>query len=355
MELYESIMWKYISEEKDILQANLERNDIAVLASRLTGYQTVYFVSHGSSYNASMTVAPFFMKYAGINAICVTAGNFISCEDRVSLLDKQKTLIVLISQTGNSRGTLEGALMARRHGIDTLGLSANDSATLKGSTDFFLTLNCGEEDSNAKTKGMSSTILVLLLLAMEISVLKNRITQETKKAMMKELYQQCEELEAVHKLTTDFCDKTSFGKDMENFYIIGTDMNYGLALEAQIKVMETMCIPTCAVDSEEFSHGTHRSINEKTSLLIIRTPQNADMAQKTYDYFNMIARVSMIETFDDNRRDNVVNIPCHPLTQSVLTIVEFIQIISAYAPEYNHLDPNRDANNEFTELAETRI
>ena len=343
MELYESIMWKYISEEKDILQANLERNDIAVLASRLTGYQTVYFVSHGSSYNASMTVAPFFMKYAGINAICVTAGNFISCEDRVSLLDKQKTLIVLISQTGNSRGTLEGALMARRHGIDTLGLSANDSATLKGYTDFFLTLNCGEEDSNAKTKGMSSTILVLLLLAMEISVLKNRNTQ------------QCEELEAVHKLTTDFCDKTSFGKDMENFYIIGTDMNYGLALEAQIKVMETMCIPTCAVDSEEFSHGTHRSINEKTSLLIIRTPQNADMAQKTYDYFNMIARVSMIETFDDNRRDNVVNIPCHPLTQSVLTIVEFIQIISAYAPEYNHLDPNRDANNEFTELAETRI
>ena len=192
MELYESIMWKYISEEKDILQANLERNDIAVLASRLTGYQTVYFVSHGSSYNASMTVAPFFMKYAGINAICVTAGNFISCEDRVSLLDKQKTLIVLISQTGNSRGTLEGALMARRHGIDTLGLSANDSATLKGYTDFFLTLNCGEEDSNAKTKGMSSTILVLLLLAMEISVLKNRITQETKKAMMKELYQQCQ-------------------------------------------------------------------------------------------------------------------------------------------------------------------
>lgn len=355
MELYESVMWKYIRQEKDVLTANISRKDIKEVAVQLCDYDTIYFVSHGSSYNASMTVAPFFMKNARINVHCVTAGNFIASENQVSLLDANKTLVVLISQTGNSRGTLEGARLADRYGIATLGLSADDTATLKKYTKYFLTLNCGEENSNAKTKGMSSTILVLLLLATYIGAEKGIISEETEKAVINELCRQCNELEDVYNRTITFCKDNRFGTDMTNFYIIGSDMNYGLALEAQIKVMETMCIPTCAVDSEEFSHGTHRSINSNTNLLMIRTAQNADMAQKTFDYFDPLARMYMIETFNDNKKVNVVNIPEHRLTESVLTIVEFIQIISAYAPELNHLDPNREANNEYTEVVETRI
>lgn len=355
MELFESIMWKYIRQEKDVLSANIARKDIRELAEKLCEYETIYFVSHGSSYNASMTVAPFFMKNARINVHCVTAGNFIASENQVSLLDPEKTLVVLISQTGNSRGTLEGAKLSDRYGIDTLGLSADDTATLKKYTKYFLTLNCGEEDSNAKTKGMSSTILVLLLLATYIGLAKGIITETQKDEIIAELSAQTEELETVYDRTIEFCRKNAFGKGMTNLYTIGSDMNYGLALEGQIKVMETMCIPTCAVDSEEFSHGTHRSINANTSVLIIRTAQNADMAQKTFDYFDPIARMYMIEAFEDNKKDNVVNVKLHPYTESVLTIVLFIQIISAYAPEYNHLDPNRAANNEYTDVVETRI
>ncbi len=355
MELFESIMWKYISEEKDVLTANIERKDIQPVAEQLTGYSTVYFVSHGSSYNSSMTVAPFFMKNARINVHCITAGNFIASENQVSLFDKENTLVVLISQTGNSRGTLEGAKLAEKYGIATLGLSADSSATLKQYTDYFLTLNCGEEDSNAKTKGMSSTILVLLLLGTYIGLNKGVITEQQKDKIINELREQCDQLQMVYDKTIQFCEKNEFGRNLTNLYTIGSDMNYGLALEGQIKVMETMCIPTCAVDSEEFSHGTHRSINADTSVIIIRSPQNADMAQKTFDYFDPIARMYMIETFEDNKKDNVVNIPLHPYTESVLTIVLFIQIISAYAPEYNHLDPNRAANNEYTDVVETRI
>ena len=95
---------------------------------------------------------------------------------------------------------------------------------------------------------------------------------------------------------------------MKDFYIVGSGMNYGLALEAQIKMMETMCIPTCAVDSEEFSHGTHRSINRDTTMLVIRTGRNATFAQSIYDYFNKLANVIMIETFPENRQKNVISI-----------------------------------------------
>ena len=65
MELFESIMWKYIRQEKDVLSANIARKDIRELAEKLCEYETIYFVSHGSSYNASMTVAPFLFWLSG--------------------------------------------------------------------------------------------------------------------------------------------------------------------------------------------------------------------------------------------------------------------------------------------------
>ena len=298
---------------------------------------------------------PFFMKNAGVNVHCITAGNFISSKTLASLIDREKTLVVLISQTGNSRGTLQGAMLAREFGITTLGISADETATLNQYTNHFLTLNCGEEDSNAKTKGMSSTILVLLMLAAHMGVIRGTITSAEKDAVLRELQAQCTELGEFIRYSTMFAAENCMGRKMKDFYIVGSGMNYGLALEAQIKMMETMCIPTVAVDGEEFSHGTHRSINKDTTMLIIRTDKNAALTQSIYDYFNRLATVYMIETFNDNQEINVIHVNDYPFTESVLLIVAFIQIISAYAPEYNHQDPNREANNDFTDLVETRI
>ena len=202
---------------------------------------------------------------------------------------------------------------------------------------------------------MSSTILVLLMLASCIGTIRGTITPEEKVAVYRELQLQCAELDDFVCRSIQFSRENSVGKNMKDFYIVGSGMNYGLALEAQIKMMETMCIPTCAVDSEEFSHGTHRSINRDTTMLVIRTGRNATFAQSIYDYFNKLANVIMIETFPENRQKNVISITDCPLTESVMLIVAFIQVISAFAPEYNHQDPNRDANNDFTDLVDTRI
>ena len=153
MELFESIMWQYIKQEPAILKENIYRPDYDILADGFNDIKEICFIAHGSSYNSAMTVAPFFRKVAGIRVNCITSGNFISSPDHVNLLEKKSTLIVLISQTGNSRGTLQSAELAKEHGLATLGISADDSATLKSKNDYFLTLNCGEEDSNAKAKG----------------------------------------------------------------------------------------------------------------------------------------------------------------------------------------------------------
>ena len=355
MELFESVMWKYIREEQEILSSNIERTDIEELAETVKNFNHVVFVSHGSSFNSSETVSFFYNKYAHMNVTCVTSGNFIATENMVSLLDPKDTFVITISQTGNSRGTLLSAQLAKKYHLTTVGISTDKNAVLVDYVDYLLPLNCGEEDSNAKTKGMSSTILVLLLLGAAIGKKKKILSSQLQEEIKQELREQCLELKEVFNKSVEFCRINDFGKGVSNFYITGSGMNYGLALEAQIKLMETMCIPTCAVDTEEFSHGTHRSINKNTHLLILKTQENKVLAQKTFDYFEPKTNVYMIETFEENSNEKVVQVKQHPHTQSVLTIVEFIQIISAYGPENNRLDPNRESNNEFTEIVETRI
>ena len=58
---------------------------------------------------------------------------------------------------------------------------------------------------------------------------------------------------------------------MQDLYVLGTGMNYGTAMEGQLKLMETMCIPTMYNDLEEFSHGMHRSIGRGSSVLLLCT------------------------------------------------------------------------------------
>ncbi len=355
MKLFESIMWQYIDEEPAVLKQMLNRSDIRELAEKMYSYKQIYFVSHGSSYNSSMTVSPFYARFAHINVHCVTSGNFISSENLIQLLNPEDTLIVCISQTGNSRGTLLSAQLAKKYGFTTVGVAADSSATLKNYCNELITLQCGEEDSNAKTKGMSSTLLALALFGLYLGCYNKTITEDVVTDVLKEFEAQINELPEVKKNTIRFCEENEFGKDIRNFYIIGSGMNYGLALEAQIKLMETMCIPTCAVDTEEFSHGTHRAIQKDTHVLVIRTNENKELAEKTFRYLDQMTNVYMVETFNENEGKNVVHVNNYPLTQSILTVVEFIQIISAYGPEWNGLDPNRDANNDFTELVETRI
>lgn len=352
---HNSIMWQYIAEETEVLNRLVARDDIAELAAKFRDVRDIYFVSHGSSYNASVTVMPFYARYARINVHTITAGNFMDNEDYVSVIDPEKALMVFISQTGNSRGTLVACELARKHGLKTLGVAGRKDVKLKDYADEIIDLDCGEEDSNAKTKGYSSTIMLLLLLAVELGRVNGTICDCKASEIKEEFKTQIEELKEVKDMAFSWAEKLDFGKDLKNLYIFGSSMNYGSALECEIKITETCLIPTVCCDTVEFSHGIHRSINKDCTILIIRSEYNRDFALQSFNFLKERARVMMINLCEEIDDEKVINLEYHPSLQSVLSVVEVIQVISAYAPENIGLDPNRDANNDFADAVETRI
>lgn len=354
-----SIMWKYINEETSVLKNLLLREDIDKIAAGIEkDIEAIYFVCHGSSYNASTVVSSFLSQHAKVRVYCYTPGNFLYNCTTISYENPSKTLVAAISQTGTSRGTLETVKKAKNLGFSVLGITDVKDSPLDKLSDFQLALGCGKEDSNAKTKGYSSTLAVLLKFTAALALKKGYIDNIKASEILNELQVSVDELPEIFEKTLQWCENIHFGKDMKNVFVLGNEMNYGTALEGQLKLMETMRMPTLFNDIEEFSHGMHRAINKNSSVIIINSGHDCkDLMEKTFSYLKTKTDNIMMINASENKIEDpmVINIKNHPLTQSVLGITIIIQILSAFIPELNGCDPNVPSNNDYTDYMKTRI
>lgn len=347
--MFDSIMWKYMKEEKDLLLELLNQD------YKELDLDTLYVVAHGSSYNAASAVAPFISKYAGIRVYVYTPSSFKYNVHSIDFENKEKTWVLGISQTGTSRGVLEALEGIKEKGYRILAITNEKKSPIDVLSDQTYFLNCGIENSNAKTKGYSSTLVVLLCLGMYWAYSKNSISEIVFEKMKEELRNQIAEIPGVIEQTINWCKEHNYGNGMSNIYVIGNGMNFATAMEGQLKLMETQCIPTMFNDVVEFSHGMHRSLNENSFVLLINDGVDKDLMNKTFDYCHLKKyNVCMIDAL--NRVDaDIINVKNFEFTHSILLMTSVIQAISAFVPENNGMDPNRDANNDYTDWMETRV
>ena len=353
-----SIMWDYIAQEPETLALLLGSGQTDNYAGTEKNIEAIYFVAHGSSFNAAVTVSDFFTRMTGIRVYAMTPGNFMHGGSNAAAEKKERTVIAVISQTGTSSGAVDTLAMVRDQGFRTLAVTATAGSPVEELADKCLYLMCGPEDSNAKTKGYSATLLLLIMLAVSIGRMNGHISSELADVCLEEARGMVSCIGPVIRQAEAFCEQNAFGKELNDLYVLGSGMNFGTAQEGQLKHMETCCIPTMFNDIGEFSHGMHRSITERSSVLLIRTKDRDDtLTLQAYRYLKGITEhVWMIdaagETFDDG---SVLSIPCFMNTQSVLLTTLCIQVMSVYAPEKTGLDPNRDAHNDFTDYVGTRV
>lgn len=354
--MYESIMWQYIGEEGRCLNSLISSNNTADCLPLLQNTDALYMVAHGSSYNAATAIAPFLSRLTGIRAYAYTPSNFSYNAVSADWEDPEKTCILGISQTGTSRGVLEALQMAKDKGFKLIGITNEKDSPIDRMADATLYLNCGPEDSNAKTKGYGCTLMILMLLAVRIAEHRGMITEEMKDSIMNELCLQADHIGSVVETVKTWCERHRYGIGMKDLYVVGNGINFASAMEGQLKVMETLCIPTMFNDIEEFSHGMHRSLNSESHVLLLNTEIDEDLMLATKKYLNSKnINVLMINASVPREEDDVINVPSCPLTGSVLLIVTAIQVISAFVAEVNGYDPNRDANNDYTDCVETRV
>ena len=272
---YEHFMLKEMNEQSDIFKKTINEyfNDNFEKLPDITKYNKIDIVACGSAYHAGMVGKALLEEYTNTEV-----NVHIASEYRYKkLFIDEKTLVILISQSGETADTLAALNIAKEHNSDTLAIVNVKDSSIARAADYVIYTLAGPEIAVATTKAYSAQVLTLILLAIKTAIIKNLLTEEEInqiKEDIKIIPQKIEEL-----LNKDYMELAKKIYKQNDIYYLGRKIDYALALEGSLKLKEISYIHSEAYAAGELKHGTISLIENDTPVISILTDKN--IAAKT--------------------------------------------------------------------------
>ena len=343
-------MWTYIDEQKDVLTNTLNQEEkiLSSLPDAFINKKEIIITASGSSLNAAMLVKTMLEKEIGCLIQVETPFQLRYYSPLLHLPHKHKLLIVL-SQTGKSIGTLECLQIAKNNYIPTIAITADNKSPIAIQADTHINMPCGKEPVGPKTKGFTATVLTLHLMIMKLFQLSSQ-------SIIKEYHQSINELPQNIQHAKKWCEEHNEWAKAKAMSIVGFGINYPTAREGTLKILETMQIPVMNFDMEEFMHGPHRTIVNHSYLIMVETKGAGEVLMKNLIHFakSKTENHLIISTFQEANQQTI-HIGEYPMTSSWLNIVVIFQVICTYLPEINGMNSSDPIYGDFVTTAGTRI
>lgn len=281
---YEHFMMKEIHEQpkavKDTIASvvkdeKIDLSQIGLTKQELNDTESITIVACGSAWHVGMALQYVIEDLAKIPVRVELASEF---RYRKPLLNK-KTLLIAISQSGETADTLAALRLAKEKEIKTLAIVNVVGSSIAREADHVFYTLAGPEISVATTKAYSAQLVAGYALAIELSYAKKEIDEEKYKDLISELLTIPDKIE---KILEDkeriqwFASKYSNAKDV---FFIGRGIDYAVSLEGSLKLKEISYIHSEAYAAGELKHGTISLIENGTLLIGVLT--QSDLYEKT--------------------------------------------------------------------------
>jgi glucosamine--fructose-6-phosphate aminotransferase (isomerizing) len=185
----------------------------------------------------------------------------------------QDTLVILISQSGETADTLAALRIAKEAGATTLSIVNVKGSTIARESDYVLYTHAGPEIAVASTKAYTAQLSCLYLLAFKFALIRNKITEAECAEYIKELRDIIPAIEQTllyDKTIDDIC-KNLVNK--EDLFFIGRGLDYALCWEGSIKLKEISYIHSEAYAAGELKHGTLSLVTEGIPVVALATQE----------------------------------------------------------------------------------
>ncbi len=281
---YEHFMLKEIHEQPKVVRdtinsvvkdGKIDFSEIGLDDEAMKNINQIYIVACGSAYHVGMAVQYVIEDLTSISVRVELASEF---RYRKMSLAKD-SLVIIISQSGETADSLAALREAKEKGIKTLGIvNVVGSSIAREANNVFYTL-AGPEISVATTKAYSTQLIAGYLLAMQFAVARGEMTEEKCGEMLKELYTIPDKIE---KILEDkeriqwFSNKLANAKDA---FFIGRGIDYAISLEGSLKMKEISYIHSEAYAAGELKHGPISLIED--GILVISVLTQQDLYEKT--------------------------------------------------------------------------
>jgi glutamine---fructose-6-phosphate transaminase (isomerizing) len=267
---YPHFMLKEIMEQPKVLRETINSalNNYKSVIDKLdvSKFTKIIITACGSAYNAGVTGKYVFERLCRFPSVETELASEFRYRDAVI---NDKTLVILISQSGETADTIAALREAKSKGAVTLSIVNVVGSTIAKEADYCMFTSAGPEIAVATTKAFSAQLVLLYVLAIWFAVKLGKISKEEEQKLMAEINALPEKTEHILKQVDSIQMYASTAVVYKSIFFIGRNIDYAISLEGSLKLKEISYIHSEAYAGGELKHGTISLIEEDTLVVAL--------------------------------------------------------------------------------------
>ena len=351
---YEHFMLKEIHEQPravlDTLRGRLFDNlEINIFdEDAVKNVNKIHIVACGTAYHAGLVGKYAIEKMSGI-PVCVE----IASEFRYSepLLD-ENTLVIAVSQSGETADTLAGIRLAKQKGSKVFAITNVVGSTVSREADFVFYTQAGPEIAVASTKAYTTQLTMLYLFAVRFCEIKNKekTISEISDTVKRELYNIDKKIEEVFLLEEKIKKIAEKIYNKNDVYFIGRLLDYAVSMEGSLKLKEISYIHSESYAAGELKHGPIALIEKGTPVIAVSTDKKiCEKLQSNLKEVSTRGAYTIVICNEDTKdihenADELIVLPFETTLLSPLLSVIPLQLLAYYVASERGNDIDKPKN-----------
>ena len=354
---YEHFMLKEIHEQPKAVRDTMSQRitsdkksisfeELSWTPEYLNSFNKIYIVACGTAYHAGLVGKYYIEKMARVMVEVDVASEF---RYRDPIVD-DKTLLIVVSQSGETSDTLAALKESKRRGAKTLAITNVVGSSIAREADQVVYTWAGPEIAVASTKAYTTQLVLFFMLALYMAEIKGMIAPKR----TAELVEHLQEIPSqISEILSDVDPIKTFAKQYgfnEDVFYIGRGLDYSVSLEGALKLKEISYIHAEAYAAGELKHGTLALIVEGVPVIALATQRN--VYEKTLSNIKEVkARDAVVigiaaegDTELKKYVDHVMHVPASDeFIMPILSVIP-LQLLAYYAAITRGCDVDKPRN-----------
>lgn len=334
----ETIGARLTSGEKTLL------DDINFSKEYLAGLNRIYMVACGTAMYACLVGKTIMEKLCHIPTEVDIASEFRYRDPLIN----DKTLVIFVSQSGETADTIAALKLARSKGAKTLAISNVIGSSITREADYTLYTHAGPEIAVASTKAYTSQVALLSIIAIYMAEILERCDKSEIDTLKKDILAIPEKVEEILKNTEQVKEFAKKVYNETDIFYLGRGTDYAVSMEGSLKLKEISYIHSEAYAAGELKHGPIALIENGITVVSIMT--DPKLVEKTISNIQEVvtrgAKTLVVtnQEFKNVSFDCTIRIPeTNPLISPMLSVIP-LQLFAYYISKEKGLDVDKPRN-----------
>lgn len=311
--------------------------------SVLTECESITVIACGTAMHSGLIGKHIIEKHCKIPVNVQMASEYMYNDPIIN----DKTLVICVSQSGETIDTLEALKYARKRGARSLSIVNVKGSTIARESENVIYTNAGPEIAVASTKAYTTQVAVFYLICTRIALLKGIMSESGAKEFIAELRKIPNSVQSILDRKEEIHHLSKSLLTVEHTFMIGRGLDYPTLLEASLKLKEISYIHSEAFASGELKHGTIALITEKTPVIALLT-QNKLMSKQVSNIREVQSRGANVIVFikESLIKDGECSFALPDLTDDFMAIPSIVamQLLAYYVSADKGLDVDKPRN-----------